>query len=318
MAKALFSMGGSSGLGWSDFLEVCQTCDELGFWGFYPSDHLMQVGAGRGPTPKRLEGLTVMAAMAGHTKNLRLGMLVMNNNLRHPVITAKMVNTIDHASGGRAELGIGSGNYKAEFDVHGIPFPGFGERLDRLDEALSVIRALWTQEKANFEGRYYSLHDAPTDPHPVQQPHPPIIVGGTGERTMRVAAKHATDYNQIAPLEDVRANLAKMEAICAETGKGFGTMRHSVQLQIKLTDDAGAVEQVLARGASLATKRSERYDDPESLVRDSMLLGSVGEITEQVGRWVEAGVDHFILMTPRPFDRRMMERFAAEVAPAFA
>ena len=218
MAKALFSMGGSSGLGWSDFLEVCQTCDELGFWGFYPSDHLMQVGAGRGPTPKRLEGLTVMAAMAGHTKNLRLGMLVMNNNLRHPVITAKMVNTIDHASGGRAELGIGSGNYKAEFDVHGIPFPGFGERLDRLDEALSVIRALWTQEKANFEGRYYSLHDAPTDPHPVQQPHPPIIVGGTGERTMRVAAKHATDYNQIAPLEDVRANLVKMEAICAETG----------------------------------------------------------------------------------------------------
>ncbi len=135
---------------------------------------------------------------------------------------------------------------------------------------------------------------------------------------MRVAAKHATDYNQIAPLRDVRANLAKMEAICAGAGKDFGTMRHSVQLQIKLTDDAGAVEQVLARGASLATKRSERYDDPESQVRDSMLLGSVGEITEQVGRWVEAGVDHFILMTPRPFDRRMMERFAAEVAPAFA
>ncbi|MCH8849160.1 MAG: hypothetical protein IIC32_09345, partial [Chloroflexi bacterium] len=131
-------------------------------------------------------------------------------------------------------------------------------------------------------------------------------------------AKHATDYNQIAPLEDVRANLAKMEAICAETGKDFGGMRHSVQLQIKLTDDAAVVEQVVARGASLATKRSERYDDPESQVRDSMFLGSAAEITEQVGRWVEAGVDHFILMTPRPFDRGMLERFATEVAPAFA
>ena len=105
MAKALFSMGGSSGLGWADFLEVCQACDELGFWGFYPSDHLMQVGAGRGPTPKRLEGLTVMAAMAGHTKNRRLGMLGMNNNHPHPGITAKRITTIYHTHGGRAESG---------------------------------------------------------------------------------------------------------------------------------------------------------------------------------------------------------------------
>ena len=95
-------------------------------------------------------------------------------------------------------------------------------------------------------------------------------------------------------------------------------MRHSVQVQIKLTDSAEAVAQAVARGAALATKRSERYDDPESQVRDSMFLCSAQEITEQVGRWVEAGVDHFILMTPRPFDRRMIERFAAEVAPAFA
>ena len=180
MGKVLFSVGGSSGLEWNDFLHICQTCDELGFHGFYPSDHLMQINPGRGPTPARLEGLTVMAAMAGHTKNLRLGMLVVNNNFRHPVITAKMVNTIDHASGGRAELGIGSGNVKHEFDVHGMPFPPFKERADRLDEALSVIRAIWTEEPASFQGTYYSLNEAPQMPKPVQQPHPPIIVGGRG------------------------------------------------------------------------------------------------------------------------------------------
>ena len=316
--KALFSVGGSSGLGWSDFLSICQACDEIGYHGFYPSDHLMQIQQGRGPTPDRLEGLTVMAAMAGHTKNLRLGMLVLNNNFRHPVITAKMVNTIDHASGGRAELGLGSGNTPHEFEVHGIPWPKFSERLDRLDEALTVIRALWTDEPASFQGKYYSLNEAPMMPKPVQQPHPPIIIGGTGERTMRIAAKHATDYNQIAPLEDVRANLVKMEAICAESSRDFQSMRRSVQLQVKLSDSKDEIEATVARGALLARDSSARYASPEQQVRDSMLLGGVEEVREQVGRWTDAGVNHFILMTPRPFDRGMMERFASQVAPAFA
>jgi alkanesulfonate monooxygenase SsuD/methylene tetrahydromethanopterin reductase-like flavin-dependent oxidoreductase (luciferase family) len=139
--KALFSVGGSSGLVWNDFLEICQACDEYGYHGFYPSDHLMIIQPGRG-SGLRLEGLTVMAAMSGHTKNLRLGMLVINNNFRHPVITAKMINTIDHASGGRVEMGIGSGNIPAEFEAHGLPWPKFSERLDRLDESLQVMKAL--------------------------------------------------------------------------------------------------------------------------------------------------------------------------------
>lgn len=318
MSKVLFSVGGSSGLEWKDFLDICQTCDELGFHGFYPSDHLMQIHAGRGATPARLEGLTVMAAMAGHTKRLRLGMLVLNNNFRHPVMTAKIVNTIDHASGGRAEMGIGSGNVKHEFDVHGIPFPPFQERVDRLDEALSVIKAIWTEEPATFRGRYYNLDEAPQMPKPVQQPYPPIIVGGRGDRTLRVAAKHADDYNQIAPLEEAKVNLARMQAVCGEAGRDFSAMRRSVQIQIKLSDDASAIEETVARGAALATQQTDYYASPEEQVRDSMLLGSAAQVADKVGQWVEAGIDHFILMTPRPFDRGMMERFAAEVAPQFA
>ncbi len=208
-SKSLFSVGGSSGLGWSDFLEICQACDEMGYFGFYPSDHLMPIQQGVGPSSQRLEGLTVMAAMAGHTKNLRLGMLVLNNNLRHPVITAKMINTIDHASGGRAEMGIGSGNTPNELRVHGIPFPKFNERIERLDEALQVIRAIWTDEPASFQGKYYSLDEAPQMPKPLQKPYPPIIVGGLGERTQAIAAKHADDYNQITSIEDARANIER-------------------------------------------------------------------------------------------------------------
>ena len=135
---------------------------------------------------------------------------------------------------------------------------------------------------------------------------------------MRVAAKHATDYNQIAPLEDVKANLTKMEGVCKEMGRDFSRMRHSVQLQIKLSDSKEEVDQLVARGAALARKPSKRYQAPETQTRDSMLLGSVAEVQEQVDRWTDAGINHIILMTPRPFDRVMMERFAADVMPAFS
>ena len=318
MSKILFSVGGSSGLEWNDFLQICQTCDELGFHGFYPSDHLMQIHGGRGSTAARLDGLTVMAAMAGYTKNLRLGMLVINNNFRHPVITAKIFNALAHASNGRVEMGIGSGNVKHEFDVHGIPFPKFSERVDRLDEALSVIKAIWTEEPATFHGKYYDLDEAPQMPKPIQKPYPPIIVGGRGDRTLQVAAKHADDYNQIAPLAEAKVNIGRMQAVCDETGRDFSSMRHSVQIQIKLSDDKDEIEATVSRGASLATQATNYYSTPDAQVRDSMLLGSPSEIVEQLGGWVDAGIDHFILMTPRPFDPRVMERFAKEVVPQFA
>jgi alkanesulfonate monooxygenase SsuD/methylene tetrahydromethanopterin reductase-like flavin-dependent oxidoreductase (luciferase family) len=303
--KALFSVGGSSGLVWNDFLEICKACDDFGYHGFYPSDHLMLIQPGRG-SGLRLEGLTVMAAMSGHTKNLRLGMLVINNNLRHPVITAKMINTIDHASGGRVEMGIGSGNIPAEFEAHGIPWPKFTERLDRLDESLQVIKALWTEEPASFDGKYYQLKEAPMMPKPIQKPYPPIIIGGMGERTMRVAAKHADDYNQITSVRQAQANIAKFKAICAE----------------RLTDDKSEAENFIAntvetytRGAS--HQKSDLYDTVEEHVQDSVLCGDIEAIKEQVDMWTNAGINHFILTTPRPFNAPMMEQFAKEIAPMF-
>ena len=181
-----------------------------------------------------------------------------------------------------------------------------------------MIRAIWTDEPATFHGAYYRIDEAPQMPKPVQQPYPPIIVGGRGDRTLRVAARHADDYNQIAPLEEAKVNLARMQAVCDATGRDFSGMRRSVQIQIKLSDDASVVAETVARGAALATQQTDFYPSPEEQVRDSMLLGSVAAVADKVGQWVEAGVDHFILMTPRPFDRGMMERFAAEVVPQFA
>jgi alkanesulfonate monooxygenase SsuD/methylene tetrahydromethanopterin reductase-like flavin-dependent oxidoreductase (luciferase family) len=138
-----------------------------------------------------------------------------------------------------------------------------------------------------------------------------------------VAAKHATDYNQIASVEEVREGIARFREICGEIGRDPSELRYSVQVQIKLSDDKAEVDRhidgvakIYADGAS--HRISEHYPSVEAQVRDSMLWGGTEEMKEQVGRWTDAGINHFILMTPRPFDAAMMERFAKEVVPAFS
>ena len=155
-------------------------------------------------------------------------------------------------------------------------------------------------------------------PKPIQKPNPPIIVGGRGDRTLEIAAKHADDYNQIAPLKEAVHNLERMKKACDLIGRDFSLMRRSVQIQINLTDDKSVVNETIAKGATLTTQKTDFYDNPEDQVRDSMLLGSPSEMVEKLNSWVEIGVNHFILMTPRPFDPKVMERFAKEVIPHFS
>jgi alkanesulfonate monooxygenase SsuD/methylene tetrahydromethanopterin reductase-like flavin-dependent oxidoreductase (luciferase family) len=185
------------------------------------------------------------------------------------------------------------------------------------------MKALWTEEPASYEGKYYQLRDAPMEPKPVQKPYPPIIIGGTGERTMRVAAKHADDYNQITALRQAEANITKFKTICAEEGRDPARMRFSIQIPIRLSDDKadvgnfinGTVE-TYTSGAS--HRLSPLYAAVEDQVRDSALWGSAEDVKEQIDKWTDIGVNHFILTTPRPFNRLMIERFIREVAPSFS
>ena len=322
MNTPLFSIGGSSGLGWQAFLDVCTACEETGYFAFYPSDHLMTVQGGKGPSPDRLDALTAMAAVSGYTKTLRLGVLVANNLFRHPVMTAKIFNTIDHASNGRAEFGLGAGWSEPEHRVHGFPFPPPAERIAMMDEALSVIRAIWTDEPATFHGEHYNLHEAPQMPKPVQQPYPPIIVGGISSRTMRVAVKHADDWDQIAPVRQVARNIERFRAVAAEVGRDLTNMRFSVQVPFAFVSSRAEAEAVIDNAVANfnygAHNVAPGYADLREHVADSRLIGSPDEVVDQVGRWMEAGVNHFILTTPRPFNREPLETFMSKVAPAFA
>ncbi|MBI68382.1 MAG: hypothetical protein CL777_06530 [Chloroflexi bacterium] len=321
MDKTIFSIGGSSGLGWESFLQVCKGCEDSGYFAFYPSDHLMTVQPGKGPSPDRLDALTAMAAVSGYTKRLRMGVLVANNLFRHPVMTAKIFNTIDHASNGRAEFGLGAGWSEQEHIVHGFPFPRPSERIEMLDEALEVIRAIWTDEPASFDGKYYHINEAPQMPKPVQKPYPPIIVGGISARTMKVALKHADDWDQIAPLRQVERNIKSFKIEAQKINRNIENMRFSVQVPFDFVKSKSEADNIIDRALANfnygAHKVAEGYKDLREHVADSRLIGNVDEIIEQVGNWKAAGVNHFILTTPRPFDQNIIEKFMSKVGQAF-
>jgi alkanesulfonate monooxygenase SsuD/methylene tetrahydromethanopterin reductase-like flavin-dependent oxidoreductase (luciferase family) len=151
---------------------------------------------------------------------------------RNPGVLAKMAVTVDHISGGRLEFGLGAGWHEAEHRGYGIEFPSAGTRVAMLDEALTVIRRLWTEESVTFEGRFYTLTDLLCEPKPVQQPHPPIVIGGEKPKMLRVVARHADEWN--VPSDGDSANL---DEACAETGRDPAEIRRSVQLFIQPAED---------------------------------------------------------------------------------
>ena len=178
---------------WEDLRATVQACDALGIDSVWFMDHLYPPTLPHVPS---FEAWTTAAALAPVTERIRFGHLVLCNGFRHPALLAKMAITLDHASGGRLALGLGSGSYAPEFAEFGMPFPSARERAVRLDEALTVIRSLFTDASSSFEGSYYALRAAPSLPRPLQQPHPPIHVGGAGERrTLPLVARHADVWN---------------------------------------------------------------------------------------------------------------------------
>ena len=224
---------------------VWSIADEAGFdhlWGF---DHLNPIFADM--AGDMFEGMTLLAAMAQATSRVRIGLLVAANTYRHPGLLAKMATTIDHLSGGRLEFGLGAGGAEEEHRMLGIPFPAAGERIRRLGEALTVCRKLWTEDRASFAGRYYTLTDAVANPKPRQRPHPPIWIGGSGERlTLRIVAEHADVWNTIGPIDELVRKSAVLDQHCADIGRDPTTIKRSVQPRFDRSDPGAMVDQLLA------------------------------------------------------------------------
>jgi F420-dependent oxidoreductase-like protein len=206
---------------------VWRIADEGGFDHVWDFDHLASIGDG-GPSRVIFEGWTLQAAMAEATKRVRIGCLVTGNTYRHPALLAKIAVTVDHLSGGRLEFGIGAAWAEIEHTMYGIE--GLDHRVGRLSESLQVIKSLWTQERSNFEGRYYKLADAIANPKPFQKPYPPIWIGASGPTTLKLVARHADVWNIAGGEPDkVEQLTAMLEEACGAVGRDPSDIRRSIQ-----------------------------------------------------------------------------------------
>lgn len=182
----------TAGLDLPKLISMAQTCEGLNYTTLYLGDHIKLAQAGEHAEQEpNLDAMTSAAALFAATRKLRIGHLVLNNSFRHPFITAQALTTLDQIGGGRLIAGLGTGWTEVEFTMSGIPFPDMKTRWEMLDEALTCIRSLWTNDVTNFEGKHYRLRDAALWPKPIHKPYPPIMVGGGGRPIVRIAAKHA-------------------------------------------------------------------------------------------------------------------------------
>jgi F420-dependent oxidoreductase-like protein len=208
---------------WPRLVERWQEAEELGFDTAWVIDHLMS-----DQDRPYYEAWTLLAGLAAVTTRIRLGVMVTGNTYRNPALLAKEAVTVDHISGGRLELGLGAGWWEREHDAYGYDFPGPGELVDRLDEAVRIIEELQRNERTTFEGRYYRLDDAPFTPKPIQQPRLPLLIGGRRPRMLRLVARYADGWNTRRPVEEAAEMSRRLDEHCREIGRDPATLVRSV------------------------------------------------------------------------------------------
>jgi F420-dependent oxidoreductase-like protein len=211
---------GQEDVTWQDWVALADACERSGIEALFRSDHYLSV-MGEGQRGA-LDAWATINALAARTTTLRLGTMVSPTSFRHPSVLAKLVTTADHVSGGRIELGLGTGWSEIEHTAMGFPFLSMKERMDVLEEQLAIIHdGHWTDGAFSFKGAHYSVEDLKSRPLPVQRPHPPLIMGGAaGPRAARLAARYADEYNTVMPsLDQVRERKASIDAACAKAGR---------------------------------------------------------------------------------------------------
>ena len=296
------------GATYDDLLRVARKAEECGFDAFFRSDHFLAMGVPGEPGPT--DSYVTLAGLARETSRIRLGTLVTSATFRLPGPLAVAVAQIDQMSGGRVEVGLGTGWFEAEHQAYGIPFPAVSERFDLLAEQLEILTGLWTTppgERYSFTGTHYTVVDSPALPKPVQQPHPPMIVGGKGKRrTPELAARFATEFNvPFATVDDVAAQFARVDRACADAGRDPGTLARSVaQMTCVGRDDAE-----VARRAEAVGKKVDELNEFD-------LTGTVAQVVDQLGTWQDrTGLSRFYLQILDLADLDHLELIAAEVAP---
>jgi F420-dependent oxidoreductase-like protein len=219
---------GQEDVTWDEWVALALACEENGLEGLFRSDHYASVMGVF--TRRALDAWATLAALAARTERIRLGSMVSPATFRHPSALAKVVVTADHVSGGRVELGMGAGWHEREHAMYGFPFPERSVRLEVFAEQLEIVHRQWTEEAFGFEGHHYRLEDCRALPKPIQEPHPPLIVGGSaGRGTVEPAVRWADEYNTtFALVETLRERRRTLDEACERAGRDPATLRFSV------------------------------------------------------------------------------------------
>jgi F420-dependent oxidoreductase-like protein len=283
----------------SDVLALASHVEATGWDGVWYADHFMPNAADT--SAPWAEAWMTLAALGASVPRIRIGTLVTGNTYRHPAVLAKMAATLDHITGGRVVLGLGSGWQENEHRQYGIPFYTTGERLARLDEACQVIKQLFTESKSDFAGRFYQLHGASLEPKPVQRPLP-LLIGGGGEKvTLRITAKHADEWNVWGTVATLKAKMSILDAHCAKIGRDPRSIQRSAVALLFMSDDAAFLKQ--RRDAKMT---------------QAAIIGTVAEVRDTVAQYRAIGVDELIVpdftLGTMPQKIATLDRFIHEVA----
>jgi F420-dependent oxidoreductase-like protein len=254
-------------------------------------DHFHQIPFIGKPEEPMLEGWTTLSVLAGITTKIKLGTLVTGIIYRHPSVLAKIAATLDILSKGRLFMGIGASYFEGESSAYGITstgsFPSNQERLLRLEEAIQIIRKMWTEEPtASFNGKYYQIHNAYCNPKPIQKPSPPILVGGSGERkTLKIVAKYADACNLFGSAEILKRKLNILKEHCKSVGRDYDTILKTTLGAIIIDDDK-----------EIAKKRVQQITRmPEEQIREFAIYGTPEDVSRQIKLLEEVGIQYLIV-----------------------
>jgi F420-dependent oxidoreductase-like protein len=282
-----FNLPGVEPAGLLDALtEIARTAERSGFDSLYVMDHLHQI-APVGPEELwMLEGPTTLAALAARTELVQLGLMVGGVTYRNPALMAKITTTIDVLSGGRAILGIGAAWFEGEHIAYGFAFPPLKERFERLEEALQIFRAMFTQERASFSGEHFSIEQAYNNPRPIRGDIP-ILIGGSGERkTLRMVAQYADASNVFGPVDEVRRLMGVLDAHCQAVGRDPAEITRTKLATLAIAETHEAAQ---AKVAPIVAQRGQEGVDA------FVIAGDPDEVGEQVQAHLDAGLDGIIV-----------------------
>jgi F420-dependent oxidoreductase-like protein len=290
---------------WAKTVATARLIEDLGYDSLWVYDHFHNI-----PRPDHeavFESWTTLTALSQLTSRVRLGHMVGCNGYRNPALVAKMAATVDVISGGRLEWGIGAGWYAHEFAGYGYDFPEPRHRLGMLAEAVQIVRSMWTEPDTTFEGRYYRLQGAQCDPKPLQQPHPPVWIGGGGEQlTLRVVAKYA-DYANIGGNPEEWAHKAEvLKKHCADVGRDYDEIGKSWNPEVFIRED----EADLAEARPTGGQSFERW-------QRGNLVGTPDQVAEKVAAYIGLGCTGFIPWCPDYPSEQSLRLLAEKVMPEF-